>query len=259
MKTIKSIAALIVHIFMTLDSQISTGIDDRNWKKVVFNALLTVLVLMAIALTGILIVLFLLRFKLAVAVGVLLFCGIEALPAKGNTNFVDKQTADEVETALTEERALEQQDEVGNLTFSAVQGASATTPLIRPHDKYDIQPSKADGKYFYLYKGKIPVYQWEADLEVEIGQVQEDVIQRELQRNIIKNLPRFPMLLSEEARGRAAVEVLDVKNLGGHVVIEVVLVNSASIPLVDARRRARIERQKRQEHPRPYIDDDYSE
>lgn len=91
------------------------------------------------------------------------------------------------------------------------------------------------------------MYQWEADLEGEIDKTQEDNILRELQRHVVKNLPRYPMLLSDEARGRAAVEVLDVKNLGGHVLIETVLVNATSIPLVDARRRARAERPAKQE------------
>lgn len=178
--------------------------------------------------------------------GVGVFC---ALVTEEDTPSQDSEApiTSDVDKVLIAERAVELQDEVRALMFVSIQGASATTPIVRPHEEYDIQPSKASGKCFYLYQDIIPVYQWEADLEGEIDKTQEDNILRELQRYTVKNLPRFPMLMSDEARGRAAVEILDVKNLGGHVQIETVLVNAASIPLVDARRRARAERQVRQE------------
>lgn len=181
---------------------------------------------------------------------VILGCGVLcAIITKGDTPSQDSASAamSEVDKVLIAERAAELQDEVRALAFVAIQGASATTPLTRPHDEYDIQPGTNDGKAFYLYQEQIPVYQWEANLEGEIDETQEETIRRDLQRYVVKNLPRFSMLSSEEARGRAAVEVLDVKNLGRHVQIEMVLVNAASIPLVDARRRARAERQVKQE------------
>lgn len=153
----------------------------------------------------------------------------------------------EVDKVLIAERAAELQDDVRALAFVAIQGVASTTPIVRPHDVYTIQPPKSDSRSFYISQDGIPVYQWEVDLEGEIDKTQEDIILRELQRHVVKNLPRFPVLISDEARGRAAVEVLDVKGLGGHVQIEMVLVNSASIQLVDARRRARAERQVKQE------------
>ena len=52
------------------------------------------------------------------------------------------------------------------------------------------------------------------------------------------------------------VEVLDVKPLGGHVCIDVVLTTAASIPLIEARRRARVERQQKAQ---TYMDADYGE
>ena len=67
------------------------------------------------------------------------------------------------------------------------------------------------------------------------------------------------MLISPEAGGRAPVEVLGVKNCGSRVLIDFVFTTKKAIPMIDACRRARIERQKRQERPRPYIDDDYGE
>ena len=102
----------------------------------------------------------------------------------------------------------------------------------------------------------VAIFQVECALETSIDKVTEDIIQRELQRNVIKQCPRHPMLISSEAQGRAPVEVLDVKNLGNRVLIEVCLTTAASIPLIEARRRARVERQQRQQ---AVIDQDYPE
>lgn len=181
-----------------------------------------------------------------IILGVGIFCAL--VTEEDTTSQVSAPPATpEVDKVLIAERAAELQDDVRALAFVAIQGIAGNTPIVRPHDVYTIQPSKPDSRSFYINRDGIPVYQWEVDLEGEIDKTQEDIILRELQRHVVKNLPRFPVLISDEARGRAAVEVLDVKGLGGHMQIEMVLVNAASIPLVDARRRARAERQVKQE------------
>lgn len=243
MKTLQALLRLIIHAFQVCDNDLADSIKDKDVPSIILNLGLIALMVLVIVLAFCLVFKFWLIF-----LG--LFVIIEAVFAlvnKGGPNSESNSGTDEVEKTLIIERATEQQDEMRALAFSAIQGASTTTPLARPYNEYDIQPSKDSGKCFYLYQDGIPVYQWEANLESEIDKAQEDIIQRELQRYIVKNLPRFPTLLSEEARGRAAVEVLDVKNLGGHVLIEMVLVNSTSIHLVDARRRARAEQKVKRE------------
>lgn len=135
-----------------------------------------------------------------------------------------------------------------------IQNASAITPLLRPHDEFSIEiATLAD--HFYL-DGVDPVFQFENDLEAAIDKAQNDSIQRETQRFAAKNITRYPQLISEEAKGRSPIEVLDVKNLGGRVCFDVVLTTSSTIPKIDARRRARVERQQRQQAT---TDPDYGE
>ena len=162
---------------------------------------------------------------------------------------------DPVDEELTRQRAREQYDEMLALMFNAMQGAANTTPLLRPHDTLQIESSSSRGAHFYLERGNV-IFQFECDLETAIDKNTEDAIQRELQRYVVKQCSRYPMLVSNEAQGRAPVEVLDVKNLGGHVLVECCQTTSGSIPLIEARRRARVERQQRQH---AITDQDYPE
>lgn len=162
---------------------------------------------------------------------------------------------DPVDEELTRQRAREQYDEMLALMFNAMQGAANTTPLLRPHDTLQIESSSSRGAHFYLERGNV-IFQFECDLETAIDKNTEDAIQRELQRYVVKQCSRYPMLVSNEAQGRAPVEVLDVKNLGGHVLVECCQTTSGSIPLIEARRRARVERQQRQQ---AITDQDYPE
>lgn len=247
MNTLRALLSLIVHAFHVCDNDLADSIKDKDVPSIILNLGLIGLMILGIILAVIALIYLAFKFWWLLFIVFLVVEGIFVLVNKGGPNSESNSGTDEVEKTLIIERATEQQDEMRALAFSAIQGASTTTPLARPYNEYDIQPSKDSGKCFYLYQDGIPVYQWEANLESEIDKAQEDIIQRELQRYIVKNLPRFPTLLSEEARGRAAVEVLDVKNLGGHVLIEMVLVNSTSIHLVDARRRARAEQKVKRE------------
>jgi len=90
---------------------------------------------------------------------------------------------------------------------------------------------KAGGKFF----------SFEIDLTTAIDKTQEDIILREIQRHTNKHALRYPQLIEQ---GRAPV-VLDVKNCGCFILVEVVLYNGDSKSMIEARRRARIERRQR--------------
>ncbi len=47
--------------------------------------------------------------------------------------------------------------------------------------------------------------------------------------------------------GRFPVEILTVRGVGRKVIIDAVITSEKSIPIIEARRQARVERQKRQE------------
>lgn len=160
----------------------------------------------------------------------------------------------EVDVELIRQRAREQYEDVRAVMFHAIQGAATITPLMRPYDEFAIEIATA-GDHFYL-DGPDPVFQFENDLEVAIDKAQNDSIQRETQRFAAKNITRYPQLISEEAKGRSPIEILDVKNLGGRVCFDVVLTTTSTIPKIDARRRARVERQQRQQ---TISDPDYCE
>lgn len=164
----------------------------------------------------------------------------------GKNAEVNSEAADEVEMRLVAERAREIYEEIRNLIFNSMQSAAGSTPLKRPNDEFEIQTSEARGDHFYLDR-LTPIYVFEGDIESSIDTPKMNLIQQELQRRVNQNVRRYPILISEEAKGRAPVEILDIKNAGGHILIEVVLTDSKSIPLIDARRRARIEYQVKQE------------
>lgn len=69
----------------------------------------------------------------------------------GDTGGVEE----EVERELIEQRAMEQQEQVESLMFLSIQGAATTTPLLRPHDVFEIMTA-GSSRRFYMDKD-IPV------------------------------------------------------------------------------------------------------
>ena len=164
----------------------------------------------------------------------------------------------EVERELLRQRAAEMQETVMQFMFRVIVAVSSFTPILRPNDERDIEIHSTNGENFYM-QDDIAIFQNEAETEGEVTPEVEDTLQRELQRYALKYISDYPMLISPEAGGRAPVEMLSVKNCGNRVLIDYVFTSAASIPLIDARRRARVERQQREQHPRPSTADDYAE
>jgi hypothetical protein len=154
------------------------------------------------------------------------------------------RSSDEVEEELSRERAQESYEDVRQLMFSTIQDVSENTSLVCPRDEFEIET--ASSRHFYM-QGVVPIYQFDNDLTAEIDSDEVRIIQQELQRHAAKQIKRYPVLISSSTKGYSPIEILDVKNLGQHVLIEVVLTTDDSIPIIDARRRARMEHQKRKE------------
>lgn len=163
-----------------------------------------------------------------------------------------------VDIELARQAALDMQGHAMNLMLRVLIAISSFTPVIRPRDTHNIEVRSTDGASFYM-KDDIVIYQAEAEVEGEITPEVEDTIQREAHRYAQKYIADYPMLISPEAGGHAPVEVLGVKNCGSRVIIDFVFTSAKSIDMINARRRARIERQKRQERPTNYTDPDYGE
>lgn len=167
-------------------------------------------------------------------------------------------TVTAVDIEMARQAALDVQSHAMNLMMRVLIAISSFTPVIRPRDTHDIEARSTDGASFYM-KDNVAIYQAEVEVEGEITPEVEDTIQREAHRYAQKYIADYPMLISPEAGGHAPVEVLGVKNCGRRVIIDFVFTSAKSIDMINARRRARIERQKRQERPTNYTDPDYGE
>lgn len=167
---------------------------------------------------------------------------------------------DEVDEELAYQRGLEMQGYAMSFMLRVLVAISSFTVVNRPRTERDIEAPTKDGASFYMKNG-IVIYQAEVEIEGdgEVTKEVEDILQREIQRYALKYISDYPMLISPEAGGCAPVEVLAVKNCGNRVLIDFVFTTRKALTMIDTRRRARIERQKRQERPRPYIDEDYGE
>ena len=163
-----------------------------------------------------------------------------------------------VDIELARQKALDMQGYALSLMLRVLVAISSFTPVIRPRNTHDIEARSTDGASFYM-KDDIVIYQVEVEVEGEITPEVEDTIQREAQRYAQTYIADYPMLISPEAGGRAPVEVLGVKNGGSRVLIDYVFTSAKSVGMIDARRRARVERQMKQERSTPYTDPDYSE
>lgn len=165
----------------------------------------------------------------------------------------------DVDIELTRQAAMDMQEHALGFMLRVLIAISPSTPVIRPRDTHDIEVRSTDGASFYMDKDGNVIYHVEVEVEGEVTQEVEDLVQRECQRYALKYITDYPMLISPEAGGRAAVEILRAKNGGDRVIIDFVFTTAKAIPMIDACRRARVERQMRRERPAPYTDPDYGE
>lgn len=258
-KLFKTIVKKVIDFFNLCCEDMADGIATNNWRQVVLNILCIILLGLGCGICGCVLLYLIIRFWF-IFIGIwLLSCLYQAAKEKDNAAAQETTTtSNEVDMELARQRGAELQSAALALMFRVLVAVSSFTPIIRPYDERSIEIRSTKGESFYM-DGEVVIYQAEAEVEGEVTPDVEDTIQRELQRYAVKYAPDYPMLVSPEAGGRAPVEVLAVKNLGNRVVIDFVFTTAKSIPMIEARRRARIERQQRQERPTRYIDDDYSE
>ena len=257
MKTLRALLRWAVHTFQVFDNDLADSIKDKDVPSVILNLGLIGLMILGIFLAVIALIYLAFKFWWIFFIGFVVIEGIFALVNKGSTN-ASEAVSGGVDIELARQKALDMQGFALGLMLRVLVDVSSFMPVIRPRNLHNIEVRSTDGASFYMKDG-IVIYQAEAEMEREITPEVEDTIQRETQRYAQKYIPDYAMLISPKAGGRAPVEVLGVKNCGSRVLIDFVFTTKKAIPMIDACRRARIERQKRQERPRPYIDDDYGE
>lgn len=245
-------------------AEIAEAIEDRDYSYAVKRALVLLATglgiiglfaaLMALLYTGRKMILAVVSPILIVALLIASYRANYPSGARGNNDNFDN----EVDEELAYQRGLEMQTYAMSFMLRVLVAISSFTAVNRPRTERDIEAPSSDGASFYM-KGGVVVYLAEVEVDGEITPEVETILQREIQRYALKYIVDYPMLISPEAGGRAPVEVLGVKNCGNRVLVDFVFTTNKALDLIDARRRARIERQKRQERPRPYIDEDYGE
>ena len=166
--------------------------------------------------------------------------------------------SNEIDEELARQRAQELYPVVLSLMFRIFGAVAAFTSVSRKHDVREIETATTNGEHFYM-QGEVPIYQFELDLENEVSQEQADDLRDKLQDYGLKFVSDYPMLISPDSGGRSALEVLTVHPLGHRICVDVVLTTAASIPIIDARRRARAERKNFTVKAPHYIDKDYGE
>lgn len=234
LKLLSVILSVIVGAFNTCGENIAMGIEDRNGKQIAaYCGLLALLVVACVAGTlGLLYLAY--CFWWVILAVYIAGAGLYALlhPAESA-----QEDVNEVDLIMAEEDAKEAHSELRSLAYHAVLDTSENTSLIRPRDEFSIESSRE--KPFYQDGPAVMVHQFEIDYTDALESSQLDNILRDLQRQFNKYAPRYPLLIRE---GHPPV-VYDLKNTGNFLILEVILYSESAKDKIEARRRARINRQ----------------
>lgn len=152
----------------------------------------------------------------------------------------DGSGIDSTAVELAEQEAQEVHEELRELVYNAVAEAAEYTPLQRPRDVYSIETSREKP---YRMDGAMAVHQFEADSSGTLGRSKLDSLFRDIQRRMSKHARRYPLLMRS---GQSPV-LYDIKDNGSFLLLEVVLYSEDYSGKIEARKRARIERQHGQE------------
>lgn len=152
----------------------------------------------------------------------------------------------EVAVELARQRGVELQKYMLAFLYRIIVATRSATNAQPSNDEKSVWVSSLDGQSFYMH-GEVVIFQGEVQIDGDITSDVEDTMQKELQEAVPKYIDEFPALIDPNIKGRPSVEILTVRGVGRKVIIDAVITTEKSIPLIEARRQARVERQKRQE------------
>lgn len=259
---------IVGNAFRVCDRDLADSIRENDWRSVLLNLALITAMVIGIALVAMLLIFLALHFWWVLLVGAFAYWGVSALASNGNRTSGgnsggnnDNGNINFIYVELLRQQAKEIYPEVCKFVFKVLVAVSAYTIISRKHDLREIETPVTNGEHFYLagYNQDIVIFQFEVETDEEATPEKADDLREDLQRYGLKYIDEHPMLRFPEAGGRAPFEFLSVHPLGRRVGIDVVLTTAASIPLIDASRRARLERRMKQERVRPYVDEEYGE
>lgn len=144
---------------------------------------------------------------------------------------------DPVKVEYAKQEAGELHEDLGELIFNAVLDTSENVPFKQPRDAASIETGRETP---YSVDGIMAVHQYIVDIDKSLNRSSEDFAVRQLQRHVNQRGKRYPQL----CRDGLAPVIYDIKNHGDYVLVEVVLYSEKYKKKIEARRKARIARQK---------------
>lgn len=220
---------------------INAGLEGENVPQVLLKGGMLALTVGICLLLGSVLVQFIIKNMHLFIIGIFVAAALYSAVLKFLGVDIDGGSGtDSTAVELAEQEAQEVHEELRELVYNAVAEAAEYSPLQRPRDVYSIETSREKQ---YRMDSVMAVHQFEADFSGTLDRSKLDSIFRDVQRRINKHARRFPFLIRD---GHPPV-LFDIKDNGGFLLLEVVLYSKDYNGKIEARKRARIERQHSQE------------
>lgn len=221
--------------------EIREGLEEENIPQVLINATTLALPIGVGLFAGILLVRFVITHAHLFVIGGFLAAALYSAVSKFlGVDVDDGSGADSTTAELAEQEAEEVHEDLQELTYNVLSEAAEYTALQRPRDVYSVGTSREKQ---YRMDGVMAVHQFEADYSGTLDRTKLDSLFRDVQRRMSKHARRYPGLVRD---GHPPV-LYDIKDNGGFLLLEIVLYSENYSEKIEARKRARIERQHGQE------------
>lgn len=221
--------------------KINAGFEEENVPQVLLNVIVLVLPFGISLFAGIVLVRFIIHHLHLFIIGAFVAAALYSAILKFlGVDIDDGCGTDSAAVEIAEQEAQEIHEEVRILVYNAVAEAAEYTSLQRPRDTFSIETSRDKP---YRMDGVMAVHQFEADFIGTLDRSKLDNLFWDVQRRINKHAHRYPLLIRD---GHPPV-LYDIKDNGSFLLLEVVLYAKEHSGKIEARKRARIERQHSQE------------
>lgn len=221
--------------------EINAGFVDENIPRVLINIIALILPFGIGLFVAVALLQFVIKNSHLLVIGTFLAAALYSAISKFlRLDIDDGYGTDSTAVELAEQEAQEIHEELQVLIYNALAEAAGYTALQRPRDVFSIETSREKQ---YLMDGVMAVHQFVADHNGTLDHSKLNSLIRDVQRRINQQSHRYPALIRD---GRPPV-VYDIKDNGNFLLLEIVLYSKKYSGKIEARKRARIERQHGQE------------
>lgn len=148
----------------------------------------------------------------------------------------------EIDTELLRQRAEEVYTYVRDAAYLVLSDVSSYTPVVQP-----ASPSAVETNTRIYVREGVAFFQFNAVVSgpCDLREIQERLQQHLTNRSRNRELPGIPgEVVLHNGRPYSPLQVYSVTDFGSSVGIDIVFADKASIPLLEAKARARMERQR---------------